>query len=88
MYQPRVLEDRERVEQLRREHLDELRAEALELVLLDELVQVRAEQLKHETQVVLVDERVAQAQDVVLVLGVALVVQLLDHECYQYIPSR
>jgi hypothetical protein len=74
----RLLEDGERVEQLRGKDLDELRAEAEELVLLDELVQVAAQELEHEAEVVLMDERVAEAEDVVLVAGVELVVEQLE----------
>ena len=58
MYEPRILEHSECIQKLCREDLDQLRAEALELVLLDELVQIRREQLEHKTQVVLVDEGV------------------------------
>lgn len=76
MDQPRVLQDGHGVEQLRGEDLDELRGEALELVLLDELVQVGREQLEDETEVVPVDEGVFEAEDVVFVVWVALCVQL------------
>ena len=54
--EPRFLQNRQSVEQLGREDLDELRAETLELVLLDQLVQVGREEFEDETQVVLVDE--------------------------------
>jgi hypothetical protein len=74
----RVLEDGERVEELRGEDLDELDGEPLELVLLDELVQVRGQELEDEAEMVLVDERVPHAQDVVLVVRVAVLVQLWD----------
>ena len=77
MNEARLLEHGERVQQLRGEHLDELRAEALELVLLDQLVQVGREQLENETQVVFVDERVPQSENVVLVMWIALLVELL-----------
>jgi hypothetical protein len=46
------------------------------LVLLDEFVEVRAEQLKDEAQMRAVDERVAQSQDVVLVVRIRVFVQL------------
>ena len=88
MDQARVLEHGERVEELRGKDLDELRAEALELVLLDELVQIRREQLEHEAQVVPVDERVTQTQDVVLVVRIALVVQLFARMGRCQGPSR
>ena len=53
-----LLEYRERVQELGREDLHELRAETLELVLLDKLIKVRRQQLEDEAQVVFVDERV------------------------------
>ena len=56
MYEPCVFQHGERVQKLGREDLDQLRAEALELVLLDKLVQVGREQLEDEAQMVFVDE--------------------------------
>ncbi len=38
MYQPRIFQHLERVQQLRREHLDQLEAKPTELVVLDEFV--------------------------------------------------
>ncbi len=58
MDEPCLLQDSERIQELRGEDLHELGAEALELVLLDQLVQVRREELKDETQVIFVNERV------------------------------
>ena len=59
MNQPRFFENRQSVQELRREHFDELCAKTLELILLDELVQVGRQQLEHETQVILVNERIS-----------------------------
>lgn len=56
MNQPRFLQYTQRVEKLCCEDLDELRAQALELVLLNELVQVRGEKFKDEAQMVPMDE--------------------------------
>ena len=57
--QPRFFENRQSVQELRREHFDKLCAKTLELILLDELVQVGRQQLEHETQVILVNERIS-----------------------------
>ena len=76
MYEARLLQNSEGIEQLGGENLHELSAETLELVLLDQLVQVGREQFEDEAQVVLVDERVAKPENVVLVVRVTLVVQL------------
>ena len=59
MNESRLLQDRQGVEQLGSEDLYELRAETLELVLLDQLVQVGRQQLEDQTQMILVDERVS-----------------------------
>ena len=48
MDQPSIFEDGESIQQLRGEDLHELGAEALELVLFDEFVQVRRQQLEDE----------------------------------------
>ena len=48
----------------------------MELVLLDELVQVGRQQLKDKAQVVFVDERVSESQNVVLVVWITLLVEL------------
>ena len=56
MDEPGLLENCQCIQQLSREDFHELCTQALELVLLDELVQIGRQQLKHQTQVVLVDE--------------------------------
>ena len=58
MYQPGFLENGQGVQELRSEHLHQLCAQPLELVLLDKFVQVGRKQLEHQTQVILVDERI------------------------------
>ena len=75
-----LFEYRERVQELGRENLHKLSAEALELVLLDKLVEVRRQQLEDEAQVVFVDERVPETKDMVLVMWVALLVELGVHK--------
>ena len=76
MYQPCLFQNIQGVQKLCGEDLYKLRAQTLELVLLDKLVEIRRQQLEDEAQVVFVDERVPQSQDVVLVLRVALAIQL------------
>lgn len=56
MYQSCFFQDGHGVQQLCREHLHELSAETLELVLLDQLVQVGRQEFEDQTQMVLVDE--------------------------------
>ena len=60
------------------EEPEEVHGEAAELVVLDQLVQVDAEELEHQAQVAAVHEEVAHAHDVVLVVGVPPGVQELQ----------
>jgi hypothetical protein len=46
MYEPRLFQDSQSVKELGCEYLDKLRAEALELILLDQFVQVRRQQFE------------------------------------------
>lgn len=50
-----------------REHLDQLSAEALELILLDQFVEVRRETLEHEAEMTLVGEGIVHPENVVFV---------------------
>ena len=58
------------------ENLHELCTQPLELILLDQFVKVGGKELEHQTQVVTVDERIPQPQDVMFVVRIVLVVQL------------
>lgn len=64
------------IEQLLRKYSHECGTQTTELVLLDQLVQVNAEQLKDKAKMLPVDERVLQAQEMVVVVFVHLLVQL------------
>lgn len=77
MNELRVLKNRQSIQQLGREHLHQLCAEALKLVLLNELVEITGQKLKHKAQVSFVDERVTQSEDVMLIVCVVLHVQQL-----------
>ena len=71
-----ILEDGEGIEKLSHEDFDELGAETLELILFDEFIEVGGEELKDETEMISVDEGVAETEDVVLVGGIEVLVQL------------
>lgn len=58
MNEARFFKDCQRVQKLRREHLDELCAQALELILFDELIKVRRKKLEDKTEMISVNERV------------------------------
>ena len=59
MNQPGLLEHSESIEQLSCEDLDQLCTQPLELVLLDQLVQIRRKELEDEAKVIFMNERVA-----------------------------
>ena len=63
-------------QQLLRKHSDQRSAQSSELVLLDQLVQINAQQLEHQTQMLAMDEGVFQAQEMMVVVLVHLFVQL------------
>lgn len=70
------LEDGENIEKLSHEDFDELGAKTLKLILFDEFVEVGGEELKDETEMISVDKRVAEAEDMVFVGGIESLVQL------------
>jgi hypothetical protein len=82
--QASIFQYRQTFKELLREHLHELCAEALELVLLDEFVQVGRETFEDEAEVAFVRERLEHAKDVVSVARVVLLIQLqVDQPGYQ-----
>lgn len=76
MNQVSLVQKAQRVQQLLCKDADEGRAETSELVLLDQLVEVDAEQFKGKAEVLAVDEGVLQTEEVVVVVLVVLAVQL------------
>ena len=67
------------IQQLLSEHPDKGGAQSTELILLDQLVQIDAEQLKHQTQVLAMDEGIFEAEDVMIVVLVhATIEQIQD----------
>ena len=64
---------------LQNEEAQEVHGEPPELVVLDELIQIDAEELKHEAQMAAVHEEVAHAHDVVLIVRIAPCVEKLQH---------
>lgn len=76
MDQSCVLEDCQTFQQLLSKDLDQLDTETLELVLLDQLVQVRREAFEDQAEMALVGERVVHTEDVVLVPWIVSIVEL------------
>ena len=76
MDQSCVLEDRQTFQQLLSKDLDQLDTETLELVLLDQLVQIRREAFEDQAEMAFVGERVVHPEDVVLVPWVVGIVEL------------
>lgn len=50
-----------------REDLDQLGTQALELILLDQLVEIAREALEHEAEMALVGERIVHSEDMMFV---------------------
>lgn len=75
--QARLVEQCKTIEKLLSKDADQSGAESSELVLLDKLVQVDAEELKHQAKMLTVDECVLQAQKMMVVVLVELRVELI-----------
>ena len=75
MNKPRFLEDRQRIQQLGGKDFDELSAQPTERVLLDELVEIGREEFKDKAQMAFVNKRIAEAKNVVLVVGIVILVE-------------
>lgn len=58
MYQSSFVQECEPVKQLLSEHPHECGTQSTELILLDQLVKINAEQLKHQAQMLAMDEGV------------------------------
>lgn len=76
MDQPRLVQQGQTIEQLLGKDAHKSRAQAAELVLLDEFVEVYAQQLKHQAQVLPVDEGVLEPQEMVVIVLVQLRIEL------------
>lgn len=76
MNKPRLVQQGQSVEELLRKDSDESGAETTELVLLDELVKVDAEELEHEAEVLPVYEGILQSEEVMIVILVEFTVEL------------
>ncbi len=58
MYQSSVLQHRQRIQQLSRKHLDKLQAQASELIVLDQLVEIGCQTLKDDAEMSMMNEAV------------------------------
>jgi len=76
MDQSSLIEQRQTIEELLGKDTDQSRAETAELVLLDELVQVDAEQFEDETEMLAVDEGIFEAEEVVVIVFIELCIEL------------
>lgn len=74
MYNSRLAEKAETVQELLRKHTDECSTQSAELILFDELVQIDTEQFKHQAQMLSVNECVFQPQEMVVIVLVQFAV--------------
>jgi hypothetical protein len=77
MDQSSFVEQRQAIEQLLGKDADKSCAEAAELVLLDELVQVDAEQFEDETQMLAMNKGIFETEEMVVVVFVEFCVELV-----------
>lgn len=76
MDQSRLVQQCKPVKQLLCKNTNEGCAKTTELVLLDQLVQIYAQQLEYQTKMLLVDERVLEAQKVVIIVLIEFGIEL------------
>ena len=60
MNQLRLTQQAKSIQQLLRKHPHKRRAQSPELILLDQLIQIHGQQLKHQAKMLPVDERILQ----------------------------
>ena len=78
MYQTSFFEHSQGIKQLCRENFHQLRAESLKLILFNELIEIRREELKDETQMIPMYERITESQYMVLVVRIVSLVELRE----------
>lgn len=78
MDQASFVEQRQAIEELLGKDADQGGAEAAELVLLDELVQVDAEQFEDETQMLAVNKGIFETEKMVVVVFVEFGIELVE----------
>jgi hypothetical protein len=76
MYQACFVEKSQAIKQLLGENTNECRRETTELILFNEFVQIYAEQLKDEAQMLSVYKGIFQSEEVVVIVFVELRIQL------------
>lgn len=76
MNESRLVQKCEAVEQLLGKDSDQGGAEATELVLLDEFIQIDAKQLEDKTEMLPVNKCIFQSQEVMIVVFVELCIEL------------
>lgn len=80
MDQPRLVQDRKRVEELVREDPDETGAETSKRVLFDEFVKVRGEEFESDAEMFVMDEVILHPEDVMDVVRIPRLIQLCDEQ--------
>jgi hypothetical protein len=78
MNQSRLVQERKTCEQLLGKYSHQCGAQASELVLLDQLVEIDAQQFKDKTQMLSVYKSILQSQEVMVIILIHLLIQLLQ----------
>lgn len=76
MNKSRLVEERKAIEELLRKDTDQGCAQSAELILLDKLVQVNAQELKNQAKMLAVNKSILEAQKMVVVVLVEFCVEL------------
>ena len=84
MYQPGLVEKGKSCQELLGEYSHKRRAQAAELILLNEFVQVDAQELKNEAQVLAMDECISQAQKMVIIVLIELAVYQIEDRHFHH----
>ena len=77
MNQSSFVQQGKTVQQLLRKDSDQSRAEASELILLDQFIQIDAQQLENQAEMLSVDKSILQSEKMVVVILVELCVELV-----------
>ena len=88
MYELGLSEQCQTIDELLRKHAHQGGRQSAELVLLDQFIEVDAQELKHKTQMLPVDKGILEPQQVVVIVLVHLLIQLCPVSTAQCVLGR
>lgn len=84
MDKPRFVEEPQTIQKLLCKNADQCRTQPTELILLDELVEIYAEQLKHETQMLAMDKGVLEPEEVMVIVLIEFLIEQIQHRYFHH----